>query len=454
MDASSRAARLTLVATILASSVVFIDLTVVNVALPPIQRDLGGGLTAQQWIVDGYLLTLGSLVLVGGSLGDRFGETRLFELGVASFGVASALCASAPDATTLIVFRGIQGVAGALLTPASLAVLTVTFEGAERGAAIGSWTAWSGISTVVGPLLGGWLIGSTGWRVIFLLNVPIAAVALALALTQMEGRRPRGPAGIDLVGGLLCVTGLGSFVFGFIEEPRRGWDDPAVVGTIVAGLVLLVAFVAYERRAPAPMLPLRLFRKRNFTVANLETLLVYAGLSGWGFFLALFLQQSAGYSPFRAGLATLPVTIALFVVSRYAGRWSLQVGPRLFMAAGPLLAAASTLALARLHPQFEYWTALFPPLVVFGLGLALTVAPLTTTVLADAGQGDAGIASAVNNAVARVAGLLAIALVGAAAAGSSNELSVHGFHLAELIVAALLGAGGALAGAALRNPDR
>ena len=452
---SPRTKRFALIATILGSSIAFIDMTIVNVALPTIQSDLGGGLAAQQWIVDAYLLTLGSLILVGGSLGDIFGEVRMFTLGVALFGVASALCAAAPTSTALIVFRAIQGVAGALLTPASLAVITSTFSGPERGAAIGTWTAWSGISTVVGPLLGGWLIGFTSWRVIFLLNVPIALATVVLARTQLPHTMDkRKPVRVDFVGAAMCVAGLGLFVFGFIEQPRLGWSDPAVWLTIVGGAALLVVFVFYESRTSMPMLPLRLFRSRNFSAANIETFAVYGGLSAWGFFLTLFLQQIAGYSPFMAGLATVPLTIGLFVLSRYVGRLSMRFGPRLFMTAGPLLASVSVLALVRLPPDFNYWVDLFPPLVGFAVALGLTVAPLTTTVLNDAGPGDAGIASGVNNAVARIAGLIAIAVIGVAAAGGSDHLSLQGFHRAMLIVAVLLGAGGVIGAVGIRNPPR
>src|SRR4051794_10174416 len=269
--------RLTLIAAILGSSIVFIDATVVNVALPAIQDDLGGGLAAQQWVVDAYLLTLGSLILVGGSLGDIFGEVRLFTLGVTAFGVASLLCALAPTIETLIVFRGIQGIAGAMLTPASLAVITSTFSGADRGAAIGTWTAWSGMSTVIGPLLGGWLIGFSTWRVIFFLNVPIAAVTLSITRFMAQKESRRGGSRVDYVGGALCVVGLGALVFGFIEQPRRGWDV-AVDGSLAAGVLALASFVAWEMRHPQPMLPLGLFRRRNFSVTNIETFAVYGGL--------------------------------------------------------------------------------------------------------------------------------------------------------------------------------
>ena len=433
---------------------VFVDASVVNVALPAIQRDLGGGLATQQWIADAYLLTLGSLILVGGSLGDIFGEVRVFTLGVIAFGAASVLCAVAPDATSLIVFRGLQGVSGALLTPASLAVITSTFSGHERGAAIGSWTAWTGISFVIGPLLGGWLIGVSTWRLIFVLNVPLACATLALVLTQLP-RTISGKTGIriDVAGAALCAAGLGTLVFGFIEQPRLGWTDPAVPGSLAAGAVFLAAFVLYELRADMPMLPLRLFARRNFSVTNLETFAVYGGLSAWSFFLTLFLQQVAGYSAFQSGLATLPLTIVMFFLSRYVGRLSMRIGPRLFMGAGPLLAGAATLSIVRLPSHLDYWTDLLPSLLAFALGLAMTVAPLTTTVLNDAGPGDAGIASGVNNAVARVAGLIAIAAVGIAASSGAN-LSTQGFHRAMLIVAGLLAAGGAIGAAGIRNPAR
>ena len=450
---SRRAARFTILATILGTSIVFVDSTVVNVALPSIQEDLGGGLAAQQWIVDAYLLTLGSFILVGGSLGDIYGDVRVFMIGVASFGVASALCAAAPNSTALIVFRGLQGLAGALLTPASLAILTATFSGAERGTAIGTWTAWSGISTVSGPLLGGWLIGAWTWRAIFLINVPVACATLAF--TYLEVPRvslARRGVRVDYPGAALCALGLGSLVFGFIEEPRLGWSNPLVPLAIGLGLACLVAFVLYESRAAQPMLPLRLFSKRNFSVTNLETFAVYGGLAAWSFLLSLFLQQLADWTPFQAGVATIPVTIGLFLLSRVAGRYSMRYGPRWFMAAGPVVAGVSVLALARLPTDLAYATDLLPSLLAFAVGLALTVAPLTTTVLSEAGAGDAGIASGVNNAVARVAGLIAIAVIGVVAAGGGNHLTAHGFHVAMLVTAGLLLAGGVIGAAGIRNP--
>jgi EmrB/QacA subfamily drug resistance transporter len=441
-------------ATILGSSIVFLDATVVNVALPRIQSDLGGGLSAQQWVVDAYLLTLGSLILVGGSLGDIFGEVRVFVLGVAAFAVASVLCAVAPDITTLIVFRGVQGIAGALLTPASLAVITSSFEGAERGAAIGTWTAWSGIATIVGPLFGGWLVEAATWRVIFLINVPIALATIGVALFLMPHRESRGTrARVDVLGGVLCAIGLGGIVFGLIEQPRLGWSHWAIVLGLAGGAAALTAFLVWEARSAAPMLPLRLFARRNFSVTNVETFAVYGGLSAWGFFLALFLQQLAGYSPFKAGLTTAPVTLVMFVLSRRAGRLSAAHGPRLFMSIGPVVGGLSLLALARLPTDLDYWVDLLPPLVGFAVGLSLTVAPLTTTVLSDAGARDAGIASGVNNAVARVSGLVAIAGIGLAASRSGRTLTAHGFHEAMLIVGALVCLGGLIGAAGIRNPS-
>jgi EmrB/QacA subfamily drug resistance transporter len=450
-DAATRK-RLILVSCILGSTMVFVDATVVNVALPAIQHDLGGGLALQQWVVDAYLLTLGSLILVGGSLGDLFGGKRIFAIGVASFGVTSVLCAVANTGTALIVARGLQGVAGALLTPAALATITVNFKGEERGAAIGAWTAWTGIAFVIGPLVGGWLVTAASWRGIFLINVPFAIATLALIWVALPGRdRTQARTRVDVVGGLLCVLGLGGPVYALIEAPQRGFTDPLILTTLLGGLALFGAFIAWELHHDAPMLPLRLFRLRNFSFANVETLAVYAALSTLTFFLTLFLQQLAGYSPFRSGLATVPITVVMFVLSPRVGRLSMRFGPRWFMGFGPLIAAVGVLWIRTLSPGFDYWTSLLPALLVFALGLSLIVAPLTSTVLADAGERDAGIASGVNNAIARVAGLLGIAVVGAAIAGSSNTLDLSGYRLAMAITAVLIAAGGVIGLAGIRN---
>jgi EmrB/QacA subfamily drug resistance transporter len=444
--------RLILIACILGSGIAFLDASVVNVALPAMRRDLGGGLALQEWVVDAYLLTLGSLILVGGSLGDLFGGRRVFELGVLGFGVASLACGLAPDGTTLIAARALQGVAGALLTPAALATITAVFSGEERGAAIGQWSAWTGIAFIVGPVLGGWLVDSASWRSIFFLNIPLVILTVVLVRVALSEPHPRETrARVDVVGGLLCMLGLAGPVFALIEAPERGPTDPLILATGLCGLLLLAAFVAWEARASHPMLPLRLFRRRNFSWANAETIAVYGGLSILTLFLVLFLQQLAGYSARESGLATVPITLVLFVLSPRVGRLSARFGPRLFMGGGPLVCAGALLWMRRLSADFSYWGDLLPPLLVFSVGLSLIVAPLTTTVLADAGERDAGIASGVNNAVARVAGLLGIAVVGAAIAGSDNRLDLAGFRLSMAITTALLALGGVIGLVGIRN---
>jgi len=443
------------VACILGSVIVFVDSTVVNVALPAIQDDLGGGLSLQQWVVDAYLLTLGSLLLVGGSLGDLFGARRLFLIGIATFGLASILCAAAPDGTSLILARGLQGATGAILTPAGLAVIATTFSGEERGAAIGAWTAWTGIAFVIGPLAGGWLVEHASWRWVFLVNVPFALVTGALVAYAVPRKQPTGAkrAKVDVIGGLLCALGLAGPVFALIEEPRRGWGDPLILISFFGGIAVFAVFLWWERRTPQPMLPLRLFARRNFSFANIETLTVYAGLATLTFFLVLYLQQIVGYSALKSGFALLPITVVMFFLSPRVGRLSMRLGPRLFMGVGPLIAGVALLTFVRLGHEVDYWTELLPALLVFSVGLSMIVAPLTATVLADAGESDAGIASGVNNAVARVAGLLGIAVVGALVAGSENQLDLSGFRLSMLITALLVGAGGVVGLGGIRNPQ-
>ncbi|HEY7952438.1 MAG TPA: MFS transporter [Solirubrobacteraceae bacterium] len=413
--------RLTLAACILGSGIALLDSTVVNVALPTIQRDLGGGLAAQQWVTNAYLLTLGSLILVGGSLGDLFGERRIFALGVGGFGAASLLCALAPTIGALIAARALQGVASALLTPSALAVIVATFKEDERGPAIGSWTAWGGIATVLGPLIGGELLAISSWRSIFLINIPLVVICVALILTvipRMERPREQRTRSIDYLGALLAALGLAGPVFALIEQPRLGWGSPAVIFPLIAGAALLVCFTLYESRARAPMLPLSLFRRRNFSAGNIETLSMYAGLSILFFFLVLFLQQIGGYTPLQSGLAILPTTLVMFALSKRFGALADRHGPRFFMGAGPLIAACGLLLFQRVGIEVDYVSDVLPGLLVFSLGLAMTVAPLTAAVLAGVETNQAGIASAVNNAVARVASLLGTAAVGAAVAAS------------------------------------
>jgi EmrB/QacA subfamily drug resistance transporter len=498
----TRTKRLTLVACILGSGIALLDGTVVNVALPSIQRALGGGLAAQQWIVNSYLLTLGSLILIGGSLGDLYGERRVFAIGVAGFGAMSLACALAPSVTALVVARALQGIAGALLTPASLAVIVNTFPESERGGAIGTWTAWGAIAGILGPLVGGELLAIGSWRLIFLINLPLTAVCVALIVLAIPPSRPRIEEGrhVDVPGALLAAGGLAGIVFALIEQPRLGWSS-VVVAALVGGLGLLGGFVAYELRAPDPMLPMRLFRRHNFSAGNVETFSMYAGIAILFFFVVLFLQQVGGYTPLQSGLATLPVTAVMFLLSRRFGALADRYGPRLFMGGGPFVCAAGLLLFQRVGVPVDYVGTMLPALLVFALGLSMTVAPLTAAVLADATESDAGIASAVNNAVARVAGLIGTAAVGAAVAGSfatrldtllagaplgaqaraavaaakrlplgepdlsgvpagqahllsraAEQASLHSFHMGMAVAAVLLAAGGAVGALGVRNP--
>ncbi len=494
--------RVTLVACILGSGIALLDGTVVNVALPTIQRALGGGLAAQQWVVNGYLLTLGSLILVGGSLGDVYGERRVFAIGVAGFGAASAACAISPSIGVLVAMRAVQGVAGALLVPSSLAVIVNTFPASERGGAIGTWTAWGAIAGVLGPLAGGELLALASWRWIFVINVPLAAACayLILAAIPPMPARERGARRIDYTGALLCALGLGGPVFALIEQPRLGWSSAAVTGPLAAGAALLALFAWHESRARDPMLPLALFRRRNFSAGNVETLALYAGLAIVFFFVVLFLQQVGGYTPLQSGLATLPTTIVMFLLSRRFGALADRYGPRAFMGAGPLLGAAGLALFQTTGARADYVSEVLPALLVFSLGLSMTVAPLTAAVLAGS-EKEAGIASGVNNAVARVAGLLGTASVGAAISSSfaasidsrlkglalghaeraavdeakrlplglpqlrgapsaqahavrvaAEGASLHSFHVGLAIAAALVALGGIVGALGIRNP--
>jgi EmrB/QacA subfamily drug resistance transporter len=457
----SHAQRLTLVAAILGSGVAAVDGTIVNVALPAIERDLGGGLPAQQWVSNGYLLALGSLILIGGSLGDIYGERRVFAIGVAGFGLLSLACAFAPTIEALIAARALQGAAGALLTPSSLAIIVAAFPPKERGAAIGSWTAWGGIAIIVGPLAGGWIVDQVSWRWIFALNVPLVLVTLALIFSAVPRTARVAGRRVDVVGAILCVFGLGGVVFALIEQPRYGWSSPAIVVPLLGGVLAFSSFLAYERRTAEPMLKLDLFARRNFAVANLETLAMYAGLSILFFFLVIFLQQVAGYSAFRSGLTTIPVTLVMFVLSRRFGALADRYGPRFFMGAGPLIAAAGTLLLLRTGMNTSYGRDLLPCLLIFAVGLSMTVAPLTATVLADADESDAGIASAINNAVARIAGLVGVSFIGVVIASTlvgdtfaANAASVRAFHEAVAVCAVLLVGGGIAGAVGITNPRR
>ncbi len=429
--------RWTLVAAILGSTVVFLDATVVNVALPAIADDLDAGLSGQQWVVEAYLLALVALLLVGGSLGDKFGRRLMFVSGLVGFGVTSALCAIAPTTEVLIGARALQGIAGALLVPGSLALVASAFEGAARGRAVGTWTAWTGIATVLGPAGGGFLVDQFDWRWIFWVNVPLVAVTILLTLRHVrESKDPEAVPGIDWVGIALSALGLGGPVFALIEQPTYGWGDPLVFIPLVAGVVLFALFIVWERRAAHPMLELSLFKVRNFAVANLATLAAYAGLMGGFFFITLFLQQTAGYTALEAGLATLPTSLALFFLSPRFGRMASGTGPRVPMTVGPIVAGLGLLMFIRVGADPDYLTQVLPAVVVFGLGISAMVAPLTATVLDSVDERHTGIASGINNGVSRVAGLLAIAILGAVIAGAFSSSIDDGLSGVDLSPAA------------------
>src|SRR5437588_629703 len=419
---ADRRKQLALVAAIMGSFVAGLDATAVNVALPAIRGDLGGGLAGQQWVSNAYLLALGSLILVGGSLGDVFGERRVFSIGVAGFGVVSLLCAIAPSIEFLVACRALQGAFGALLTPSALAVIVAAFPREERGGAIGSWTAWSGIATVIGPLAGGYLVDAVSWRLIFAVNVPFVVATLILVSVAVPARaRGLAHARVDWLGAALTVLGLAGPVLALIRQPVVGWGSPQVLLPGLGGPALLGVFLLHERRSSAPMLPLELFRRRNFSIGNVQTFAMYGGLGITFFLLVLFLQEVAGYSALKAGFALLPSTIVMFLLSKRIGRLADRVGPRLFMGLGPLTAAVGMALMLGLGAHVAYLTDLLPALLVFSIGLASTVAPLTATVLSDADESDAGIASGVNNAIARVAGLLGIAAIGAVITAQFNS---------------------------------
>ncbi|MDP9188098.1 MAG: MFS transporter [Actinomycetota bacterium] len=414
----SRRKLFTLISTILGSTIVFLDSTVVNVALPDLSDDLDAGLAAQQWVVEAYLLALVSLLLVGGSLGDQFGRRRMFMYGLVGFAITSVICALAPNVEVLIAGRALQGFAGALLVPGSLAILAATFEGAERGKAIGTWTAWSGIATVIGPAGGGAMIEALSWRAIFWVNVPLIVLTVLMARACVkESKDPDADRSIDWTGIALSALGLAGPVFALIQQPTHGWDDPMVFVPLIGGVVLFALFLYWEARAAHPMLDLSLFRIRNFAVTNMETLVVYAGLIGGLFFLTLYLQQTAGYTPLQAGLATTPVSVTLFLLSPRFGRIATSTGPRVPMSAGPIVAGIGLLLLTRIGGDPDYVTDILPGLILFAFGLSATVAPLTATALDSVEARHAGVASGINNGVSRVAGLLAIAILGALISG-------------------------------------
>ncbi|MCQ1949946.1 MFS transporter [Arthrobacter sp. zg-Y859] len=433
---------------ILATFVAFLDGSIVTVALPAISRELGGGLPTQQWTVNAYLLALGAFILLAGSLSDSFGRLRILRIGILGFGASSLACALAWAPGILILARGIQGITAALLVPGSLALITTAYHDAARAAAIGRWTAWTGTAAIIGPLLGGVLVDVGSWRLIFAVNVlPVAACLLLMTgLQESSGRRR---AAFDLPGVVLAVAGLAGPVYALIEQERLDWGHPAVVVPLAAGLLALVLFLLREARAPAPMMPLSLFRARNFRYGNVVTAGAYAGLALGTFAVTVFVQQAAGFSATAAGFTALPLPVAMLLLSARVGRLAGIYGPRLFMTAGPVICGAGFLLMLTVQPPLDFLTELLPGLLLCGLGLALMVAPLTSAVLGALNGDDAGIGSAVNNAVSRVAGLIAIALAGTVSGGA---LDFPGFRQTVLVTACLFLAAGAVAFLGIRNP--
>lgn len=445
--------RLVLVIAVLGSFVAFLDGSIVSVALPAIREELGGGLAAQQWVIDGYLLSLSALILLAGSLSDLLGRRRVLALGLWGFGAASVLIAVAPTIELLVAGRVLQGVAGALLVPSSLALITQTFSGPAQAAAIGQWTAWTSGAFIAGPLLGGLFVDLGSWRWAFAINVlPVAATLLALArLRRLDAteERMRGVR-IDWAGAVLGAAGLGGTVVALIEQGSLGWTHPLVLSTLIVGVLALVAFVVRQATAAQPMVPLELFRSRNVAAGNLATLFVYGALGIGTLVVALYLQEVGGWSATLAGLATLPVTVLNIALAPVAGRLHGRFGPRWFMAGGPALAAVGFLLMTGADEQPDYWFGLLPGLVLFGIGLGLTVTPLTAAVLGGAPPGRSGIVSAVNNAVARVAGLITVALLGVITGAAVFD--AEGFRRTALATAVLLGVGAIVSAVGIRNP--
>lgn len=433
----------------LASAVAFLDGTIVNVALPAIGEELGGGLSTQQWTVDAYLLTLSSLILFAGSVSDAFGRVLVLRIGLIGFGIASIGVGLAPDPIVLIIARALQGAAGAFLVPSSLALITSLLNGPAQARAIGQWTAWTTAANLAGPLLGGLFVDLLSWRFAFLVQIiPIAITFVLLArLGHIDHRRD--DAHLDLVSATLCTLGLGGVVFALIEQPNLGWGHPAIWMPLVAGIVMFAAFLLRQRTVRSPILPLDIFRVRNFWTGNLATLFIYAALTLNGFVVGVYLQQGAGLSATLAGLASLPVTVALIALSSVVGGWTNRFGPRLFMTVGPLVMAVGSLMLLAVREDFDYGTQVLPGLVVFGLGLGVTVSPLTSTILGAIGGERSGIASATNNAVSRIAGLVVIAILAVIIGGS---LDLDGFHRAAWVTAVLMAAGAAVSFLGIRRP--
>ncbi|GAA2491311.1 DHA2 family efflux MFS transporter permease subunit [Winogradskya humida] len=446
---STPAGRWVLLATVLGSSLAFIDSTVVNIALPAIGKELDADAAGLQWTINGYALSLASLILLGGSLGDRYGRKRLFMIGIAWFAAASLLCGLAPNVELLIAARVLQGIGGALLTPGALAILEASFTREDRARAIGAWSGLGGIGGALGPFLGGWIVELSNWRLIFLINVPIAALVLLVTARHVpESRNPAAARELDVTGVLTGAAGLGGLTYGFTAWPESGPGSPAVLVSLAIGVLGLAGFVLNERRSPHPMLPLTIFGSKAFSAANLVTFLVYAANGGVFFLVVLNLQVVAGFSPLTGGLALLPVTVLMLLLSARAGALGQRIGPRIPMTVGPLICAAALIWMSRIGTNASYLTDVLPPVIVFGLGLSLLVAPLTATALGSLDDAYAGVASGVNNAVARAAGLLSVAILPLAAGIGTGNLTdpatLHPTYRNSMLLCAALMTGGAI----------
>ncbi|RKT33766.1 EmrB/QacA subfamily drug resistance transporter [Microbacterium sp. AG1240] len=447
----TRDQKMVLTIAILSSFVSFLDGTVVTVALPAISRDLGGGLTTQQWVVDAYLITLGALILVAGSLSDVLGRLVVLRIGLIGFAVTSIAIGAAPTSEFLIIMRALQGVAGALLVPSSLALITANFRGPAQARAIGVWTAATTGAMIAGPLVGGLFVDLLSWRLVFFINVLPIALTLFLLVRLGHPDHRREGARVDYLGAILCTVGLGASVFALIEQSALGWASPVIWGSMTIGVLSFAAFLVRQRLARDPMMPLDLFRARNFWTGNVATAFIYGALSLNGFVLGVYLQQGAGLPATLAGLASLPATVLMILFSSRVGALAGAWGPRLFMTIGPLLAAGGSLLLLSIGEDFDYWWQVLPGIIVFGFGLTLTVSPLTSAILGAIDTSRSGIASAVNNAVSRVAGLIAVAMVALIVGGS---IDLDGFHRAAVVTAALLAVGGVVSFLGIRNPPR
>jgi len=457
---SSPQGRWVIAATVLGSGIAALDATVVGIALPAIGRDFHATVASMQWVVDGYTLTLAGLLLLGGALGDLHGRRKVFAIGTVWFALASLACGLAPDAGFLIAARALQGAGAALLTPGSLSILQASFAPNDRSRAIGAWSGLGGVATAIGPFLGGWLISAVSWRLIFFINLPVAVAVIVIAVRHVPESRAPGPAPpLDAAGAATISLALAGLTYGLISASADGWTSPRVLASLLAGAALFAAFIVIEARGSHPMLPLGVFRSRQFSAANAVTFVVYGALGGALFLVPVVLQEVCGYSPLEAGVAMLPLTAIMLALSARSAALASRIGPRLQMTVGPLLIGAGMLLFTRVHGNGDYLTQVLPAVLVLGLGLAANVAPLTATALSAAPAEHSGIASAVNNDVARTASLIAVAVL-PALAGITGDVYLHpaalthGFHMAMLISAVAVAAGGVLAFATIRNPPR